>query len=59
MNNAPANGSDVEDDSELIKRAVNQALDLRQTVNELFDPQLRELVDLVLIELGRRISKLS
>ncbi|MCJ2055518.1 hypothetical protein MKL09_03010 [Methylobacterium sp. J-048] len=59
MNNAPANGSDVEDDSELIKRAVNQALDLRQTVNELFDPQLLELVDLVLIELGRRTAKLS
>lgn len=59
MNNAPVNGSDVEDDGELIKRVVKQTLDLRQTVNEIFDPQLRELVDLVLIELGRRIAKLS
>jgi hypothetical protein len=58
MSNAPATGSHVDDGSELIRRAAEQALD-RQTVNELFDPQLRELVDVVLIELGRRLARLN
>lgn len=59
MSNAPATGSHVDDGSELIRRAAEQALDLRQTVTELFDPQLRELVDVVLIELGRRLARLN
>ncbi|MHC2106789.1 MULTISPECIES: hypothetical protein [unclassified Methylobacterium] len=59
MSNALADGSHVDNGGELIRRAAEQALDLRQTVNELVDPQLRELVDVVLIELGFRLSKLK
>ncbi|MCJ2117064.1 hypothetical protein MKK65_10880 [Methylobacterium sp. J-001] len=59
MSNALANGSHVDDGGELIRRAAEQALDLRQTVNEIIDPKLRELVDVVLIELGFLLSKLK
>ncbi|SFM94299.1 hypothetical protein [Methylobacterium pseudosasicola] len=59
MSNALANGSHVDDGGELIRRAAEQALDLRQTVNEIIDPKLLELVDVALIELGFILSKLK
>ncbi|MDP4003679.1 hypothetical protein [Methylobacterium sp. NEAU K] len=59
MSSKLANDSEPDEMASRMERAVQQALDLRQTVAELFDPQLRELVDVVLIELGRRIATLS
>ncbi len=40
-----------------LERAVEQAIDLRRTIAELQDPALREIVDVVLIELGRRVAE--
>jgi hypothetical protein len=40
-----------------LERAVEQAIDLRRTIVELQDPALREIVDVVLIELGRRVAE--
>lgn len=38
----------------LLEQAVEQALDLREALQKLPDPELDILVDLILIELGRR-----
>lgn len=40
-----------------LERAVEQAIALRRTIVELQDPALREIVDVVLIELGRRVAE--
>jgi hypothetical protein len=56
METMPANDSKNDDSLWLLERAVEQALDLRQTVAELPDQGLRLVVDVVLIELGRQIA---
>lgn len=56
METVSVNGSKNDDPLWLLERAVEQALDLRQTVAELPDQALRQVVDVVLIELGRQIA---
>lgn len=41
----------------VLERAAEQALDLHATVANLSDPKLRELVDVVLMEIGIRLAK--
>ena len=45
-----------DDDDEILERAAEQALDLRTTVTDLSDPALRQLVDVLLMEIGIRLA---
>lgn len=56
METVPANDSKNDDPLWLLEQAVELALDLRQTIAELPDQTLRQVVDVVLIELGRQIA---
>lgn len=48
----------VSDDGDTsLERAAEQALDLRATVADLADPALRQLVDVVLFQIGIRLAK--
>ncbi|WP_238285917.1 hypothetical protein [Methylobacterium longum] len=54
----PANDRERDELSCRLEQAVQQALELRQTLSGLFGPDLRGVLDVVLIELGRRIAAL-
>ncbi|SFG60810.1 hypothetical protein [Methylobacterium gossipiicola] len=43
-------------DSALMERAIEQAIDLREALQKLPDLELDVLIDMILIELGRRRS---
>ena len=55
---ATANGAG-DDEFHLLESAVQRAIDLRAAVEDLPDPLLRELVDVILLELGKRVVVLD
>ncbi|KQO64610.1 hypothetical protein ASG60_17720 [Methylobacterium sp. Leaf469] len=44
---------------ELVYRAVDHAIQLRESVDRIADPLLRTLTDTLLFELGRRLARLE
>lgn len=55
---ASANGAG-DDEFDLLASAVRRAIDLRAAIEDLSDPMLRELVDVILLELGKRVVVLD
>lgn len=59
MHLVPADDRERDELSGRLERAVEQALDLRQTIVDLHQPDLRLLMDVLLLEIGRRITALE
>lgn len=59
MHLVPADDRERDELSGRLERAVEQALDLRQTIVDLRQSDLRLLMDVLLLEIGRRIAALE
>ncbi|MGH1571281.1 hypothetical protein ACRAWG_12055 [Methylobacterium sp. P31] len=59
MEIVPASDSKSNDLRCRLEQAVEQALDLRKTIIGLPDSHFRVIVDVLLLELGRRVAELN
>lgn len=62
MSTAPHCASDQDGpdpEIDLVNRAIDHAIELRETMGRITDPLLHTLTDVLLLELGRRLARLG